>query len=234
MIKMLYCKQINILILYLFYDYRNRIKSNSNKLYINCRNNRMLNNNIMINYLKNNKLNTNLNNINKSNNNHSIKNESNYFHFNNDYSKDLINRRNRVNIFEENSKLINSRKLLNIGKNKEESSKQNTFDRDTNIEKTVNNNNAKNSRSHNKKKDLLNKIRIYSLNEKTITYEKLFKKREEKKNNKTLINFNYKKIRNKDTKYIKYKKEIFEKVAKNISNIKNLKINDKHFFYCKE
>ena len=204
----------------------------------------MFNNNIMINYIKNNKLINNINNINKSNNNHSIKNESNFFHFKYDYSKEAINRRNRVNIFEEHSKLINSKRLLNIKKTKEETSKQNTFDKDTILEKAmsfnyknINNNiNIKNSRSHNKSKDLLNKIKIYSLNEnvKTITYENLFKKKEEK--NQTSINFNLKKKNNIDTKYIKCKKEIFEKVSKNISEklgkkyenlkMKRLKLNE--------
>ena len=173
----------------------------------------MMNNNNMINYLKNNKINNNLNN-NKINNN-LIKNESNFFHFNNEFCKDLTKRRNRVNIFEEHSKLINSRKFFNIKKNKEESSKQNTFDKDTKLEKAksfnCNNININNSRSHIKKKDLLNKIRIFSLNENmsTITYENLLDK------NKTLINFK----KNRDTKFVRCKKEIFEKISKNIGNM---------------
>ena len=65
----------------------------------------MFNGNIIINYLKNG---NNIKNINNSNNKH-IKNESNYLYFNNEYSKDLLIKRNRVNIFEEHSKLINSR-----------------------------------------------------------------------------------------------------------------------------
>ncbi len=177
-----------------------------------------MNNNILINYLKNNKINNNLNNNNKINNNNLIKNESNFFHFNNEFHKDITKRRNRVNIFEEHSKQINSRKFLNLKKTKEESSNQNTFDKHTKIEKAMsfnsNNININNSRSHIKKKDLLNKIRIYSLNENmsTITYENLLDK------NKTLINFK----KNRDTKYVRYKKEIFEKISKNIGNIEGL------------
>ena len=211
-------------------------------MYIKCINNSMFNNNIMINYIKNNKLINNLYNINKSNYNHSTKNEPNYFHFNNDYSKDIIHKRNRVNIFEEHSKLINSKKVLNIKKSQEELSSHNTFDKDTIHEKAMSlnyrniNNNMKNSRSHNHKKDLLNKIKINSLNEniKTITYENIFKKKEEK--NQTSMNINLKKNNNKFTKYAKYKKEIFEKVSKNISEklgkkhenleIKKLKLNE--------
>ena len=180
----------------------------------------MLNNNLMLNYLKNNKINNNLNNINKSNNNNSIKNETNFFHFKNEYSKDFINRRNRVNIFEENSKLIKTRKILNLKNSKEETSKQRIFYKDKKLEKAmsfncnhINEINIKNSRSHNKKNDILNKIRLYSLNDnmKTITYENIFKKREEK--NKTFINF---KIKSKNTKYLAYKKEIFDKVSNNL------------------
>ena len=196
----------------------------------------MFNSNIMINYLKNG---NNIKNINNSNNKH-IKNESNYLYFNNDYSKELLYKRNRVNIFEEQSKLINSRKLLNTKKNKEDPSKQNTFDKDTKNEKCMsfnyNNNINKNSRSHNKKKDIINKIRMYSLNEnaKTITNEIGFNKKEEK--NKTFINFNYIKNKNKDSKYIRCKKEIFEKVSKNITfdkfgkknelEVKKIKLNE--------
>ena len=186
----------------------------------------MFNSNIMINYLKNG---NNIKNINNSNNKH-IKNESNYLYFNNDYSKELLYKRNRVNMFEEQSKLINSKKLLNTKKSKEDPSKQNTFDKDTKHEKCTsfnyNNNINKNSRSHNKKKDLMNKIRMYSLNEnaKTITNENGFNKKEEK--NKTFINFNYKKTKNKDSKYIRCKKEIFEKVSKNITCDKFRKQNE--------
>ena len=80
--------------------------------------------------------------------------------------------------------------------------------------------NLKNSRSHNKSKDLLNKVRVFSLNENTntITYEKFYGNKENK--NKTLIDFihkNFKENKNeKDTKYARCKKEIFEKMAKNI------------------
>ena len=182
----------------------------------------------MINYLKNNKINNILNNINKSNN-YSIKNDSNIFNFNIDFSRD--NRRNRVNIFEEHSKLINSRHLLNIKKNKDGPSSQNSFDKDIKKENYIsfnsNNNNIKNSRSHNKKKDLLYKIKMHSLNEntKTITYESILKKKEDK--SKTLINFNFKKISNKDGKYIKYKKDIFEKVSKKIIKKNEINIEDK-------
>ena len=213
------------LILYLF---RSRIKYNSNKVYINYKNNSILNNNIVINYLKNNKIINNRNKINDNNNkNNSVKNESYFFHFNNEYSKDIIKRKNRLKIFEDHSKLlINSRKLLNIKKGKGDISNQSTFDQDIKFEKILNFNNntniinLKNSRSHNKSKDLLNKVRVFSLNENTntITYEKFYGNKENK--NKTLIDFihkNFKENKNeKDTKYARCKKEIFEKMAKNI------------------
>ena len=184
----------------------------------------------MINYLKNNKINNNRNKINDNNNNNknnSVKNESYFFHFNNELSKDLIKKRNRVKIFEEHSKLvINSRKLLNLKKGKGDISNQSSFDQDTKFEKIMNFNNntnninLKNSRSHNKRKELLNKVRVFSLNENmnTITYEKFYGNKENK--NKTLIDFNHKNFKEnkneKDAKYVRCKKEIFEKMAKNI------------------
>ena len=72
----------------------------------------------MINYISNN-IN---NNINKTNSNNTLsnKNETNYFYYHNDNYKEALNQRNRVNIFEEHSKLINSKKTLNIKKTKEE------------------------------------------------------------------------------------------------------------------
>ena len=184
----------------------------------------------MINYLKNNKINNNRNKINDNNNNNknnSVKNESYFFNFNNGLSKDLIKKRNRVKIFEEHSKLvINSRKLLNLKKGKGDISNQSSFDQDTKFEKIMNFNNntnninLKNSRSHNKRKELLNKVRVFSLNENmnTITYEKFYGNKENK--NKTLIDFNHKNFKEnkneKDAKYVRCKKEIFEKMAKNI------------------
>jgi hypothetical protein len=206
----------------------------------------MFNGNIMINYLKNG---NNIKNINNSNNKH-IKNESNYLYFNNEYSKDLLIKRNRVNIFEEHSKLINSRKLLNSKKNKEESSKQNTFDKDIKNEKYErgiifnnimnhhnNNFNIINDNTSNiKKKELMYNDKKIPLNEdvKIISNEISVNKKEEK--NKALINLNHQKNKNKDTKYIKYKKEIFEKVSKKLKGdkftkkkeivLKNMQLNE--------
>ena len=179
-------------------------------------------NNLMINYITNNNITNNLNTINNINKTLSNKNGSNYFHFYNEHSKEIFKRRNRVNLYEEHSKIINSKKILNL-KKKEESSKQNTFEKDTKIEKTMSYNynntnviNNKKIKSYNKRKYLMNKIKIYSLNKnmKTITNENRCINKEEK--NKTLNNFNLKNNGKKDEKYIKFKKEIFEKFSKNI------------------
>ena len=179
----------------------------------------------MINYLSNN-IN---NNIYKTNSNNTLSNkfETNYFNYHNDNYKEAINQRNRVNIYEEHSKLINSKKTLNIKKSKEEISIQNTFDKDSKIEKTLSYNycvknifNKRSNKSHNKKRELINKIKKYSLNinMKSITNENGLNKKNEK--NKTSKNFlkknNKKTIKEKDSKYIKYKKEIFNKIAKNM------------------
>ena len=187
MSKMLYCKKNIYNFIIIFYIFRNRIKSFSNKTYVNCRNNSIFNTNIMINYISNN-IN---NNINKTNSNNTLsnKNETNYFYYHNDNYKEALNQRNRVNIFEEHSKLINSKKTLNIKKTKEEISNQYTFDKDSKIEKTLSYNyyvknllNKKNNKTHNKKRDLINKIKKYSLNinMKSITNENGLNKKIEK------------------------------------------------------
>ena len=178
----------------------------------------------MIKYISNN-----INNVYKTNSNNTLsnKNEANYFYYHNDNYKEALNQRNRVNMYEEQSKLINSKKTLNIKKSKEEISNQNIFDKDSKIEKTLSYNycvknifNKRNYKSHNKKRDLINKIKKYSLNinMKSITNENgLNKKNEKNKTSKNFLKKNSKKInKEKESKYIKYKKEIFDKIAKNM------------------
>ena len=89
----------------------------------------------MINYISNN-INNHINHTN-SNNTLSNKNEKNYLHYHNDNSKDISKQINRVNIYEENTKLINSKKRFNVKRNKEDISNQNIFDKDSRIEKTL-------------------------------------------------------------------------------------------------
>ena len=178
----------------------------------------------MINYISNN-----INNIYKTNSNNTLFNkyETNHFFYHNDNYKEALNQRNRVNIYEEHSKLINSKKTLNIKKSKEEISTQNTFDKDSKIEKTLSYNyyiknifNKKSIKNHIKKRDLINRIKKYSLNinMKSITNENgLNKKNEKNKKSKNFLKKNNKKQnKEKDSKYIKYKKEIFDKIAKNM------------------
>ena len=181
----------------------------------------------MINYISNN-----INNhINHTNSNYTLsnKNENNYFHCHNDNSKDISRQINRVNIYEEHTKLINSKKVFNIKRSKEDISNQNIFDKDSRIEKTLsyqynikNVVNKKSNKSHNKKKDLINKIKRYSLNInlRSITNDNgLMKKSEKNKTLKHFLNKNSIKInkeKEKDSKYLKFKKEIFDKVSKDM------------------
>ena len=181
----------------------------------------------MINYISNN-INNHINHTN-SNNTLSNKNETNYLHYHNDNCKDISKQINRVNIYEEHRKLINSRQKLNIKRSKEDISNQNNYDKDSRIEKTLsyqynvkNIINRKSTKSHNKKKDLISKIKKYSLNInlKSITNDNgLMKKSEKNKTLKHFLNKNSIKInkeKDKDSKYIKFKKEIFDKVSKDM------------------
>ena len=181
----------------------------------------------MINYISNN-INNHINHT-HSNNTLSNKNETNYLHYHNDNCKDISKQINRVNIYEEHTKLINSRQKLNIKRSKEDISNQNNFDKDSRIEKTLsyqynvkNIINRKSTKSHNKKKDLISKIKKYSLNInlKSITNDNgLMKKNEKNKTLKHFLNKNSIKInkeKDKDSKYIKFKKEIFDKVSKDM------------------
>ena len=167
----------------------------------------------MIKYISNN-----INNVYKTNSNNTLsnKNETNYFYYHNDNYKEALNQRNRVNMYEEQSKLINSKKTLNIKKSKEEISNQNIFDKDSKIEKTLSYNycvknifNKRNYKSHNKKRDLINKIKKYSLNinMKSITNENGLNKKNEKnktskKNSKKINKEKNQSISNTKKKYL--------------------------------
>lgn len=112
-----------------------------------------------------------------------------------DKQKDSINYKNKINIYEENSKFINSRKILKL-KTNYLSLKQNTFDKDINRNrnrKIILNNNNENK----------NKINA------TI-------KENECCENKTIHNIllNAKNKIKDGEKYLKFKKDIFEKASK--------------------
>ena len=165
--------------------------------------------------------------------------ESKYLHFLNEQNKENLDYKNNINIYEENSKIINSKKLFKI-KNTKDFSEINTFDKDVTKENIVNQNKNINE---NIKRNVHN-IKIlnnYKKVNSTINDEELFSKKE--RFNNLLLN-----IKNKikdDQKYIKYKKAIFEKASKKLnekvkiikeinSKIIKLKTLDKKFTLKKQ
>jgi len=137
------------------------------------------------------------------NNNSNI--ESKYLQFLNERNKESNNYRNNVNIYEENSKIINTKKNVLILKRARALSKQNTFDKD--ILKNINLKLKKNI-NENMNKNILN---MKVLNDKkkincTINESELLNKKERFNN---IIEIN-KKLKD-DGKYVKFKKEIFDK-----------------------
>ena len=137
--------------------------------------------------------------------------ESKYLHFLNEQNKENLDYKNNMNIYEENSKIINSKKLFKIN-NTKNFSEINNFDKDVTKENIVNQNKNINE---NIKRNVHN-IKIlnnYKKVNSTINDEELFSKKE--RFNNLLLN-----IKNKikdDQKYIKYKKAIFEKASKKLN-----------------
>ena len=165
--------------------------------------------------------------------------ESKYLHFLNEQNKENLDYKNNMNIYEENSKIINSKKLFKIN-NTKDFSEINTFDKDVTKENILNQNKNINE---NIKRNVHN-IKIlnnYKKVNSTINDEELFSKKE--RFNNLLLN-----IKNKikdDQKYIKYKKAIFEKASKKLnekvkiikeinSKIIKLKTLDKKFTLKKQ
>ena len=165
--------------------------------------------------------------------------ESKYLHFLNEQNKENLDYKNNMNIYEENSKIINSKKLFKIN-NTKNFSEINTFDKDVTKENIVNQNKNINE---NIKRNVHN-IKIlnnYKKVNSTINDEELFSKKE--RFNNLLLN-----IKNKikdDQKDIKYKKAIFEKASKKLnekvkiikeinSKIIKLKTLDKKFTLKKQ
>ena len=165
--------------------------------------------------------------------------ESKYLHFLNEQNKENLDYKNNMNIYEENSKIINSKKLFKIN-NTKDFSEINIFDKDVTKENIVNQNKNINE---NIKRNVHN-IKIlnnYKKVNSTINDEELFSKKE--RFNNLLLN-----IKNKikdDQKYIKYKKAIFEKASKKLnekvkiikeinSKIIKMKTLDKKFSFKKQ
>ena len=164
--------------------------------------------------------------------------ESRYLQFLNERNKESINYRNNVNIYEENSKIIKSKKKILILKRARAFSKQNTFDKDLlkNINLKLNKNINENINRNILNMKLINEKKKINF---TIREHELLNKKEGLNN---IIEIN-KKLKD-DGKYLKFKKEIFEKdfqkldvkvkMVKNInSKIIKMKTLSKKFFINK-
>ena len=168
-------------------------------------------------------------------NNSSI--ESKYLHFLDKQKQETMNYKNKINLYEENSKFINSRKIFKC-KNAQLYSKYNTFDKDKGKVRIINlKNNINGNRNRNfYNMKILNKNNIINS---TINENELYNRKE-----KYNILLNFKNKINDDEKYLKFKKQIFEKASlkiqqkvgmvKNInSKIKKLKNLNKKFLLKK-
>ena len=164
--------------------------------------------------------------------------ESRYLQFLNERNKESINYRNNVNIYEENSKIIKSKKKILILKRARAFSKQNTFDKDLlkNINLRLNKNINENMNRNILNMKLINEKKKINF---TIREHELLNKKEGLND---VIEIN-KKLKD-DGKYLKFKKEIFEKdfqkldvkvkMVKNInSKIIKMKTLSKKFFINK-
>ena len=149
-----------------------------------------------------------------------ISNESRYLHFLKERIKETINYGNNMNIYEKNSKIMKSKKNLLILKRTRQFSKKNSFDKD--LIKDKNLKLYKDIKENTNKNNLNMKI----LNEKkkincTINENELLNKNEKFD---SIININNKK--KDDEKYLKFKKEIFEKAFQNfdekVKMVKNI------------
>ena len=131
--------------------------------------------------------------------------EQKYLNILNKQNREAFNHKNKINIYEENSKFINAKKIFKF-KNAQISPEQNTFnkeiskDKKTNLSK-INSNIFRNSH-------IMKMLKQYKKNNLTINEKELFNQKE--KFNALL---NIKNKVNKDEKYIKFKKEIFQKAS---------------------
>ena len=200
----------------------------ANRDKINCRNKNSFNNRIKLNNFQNNNYSDYYNNINEKSSDSNIK--SKYLHYKNEGNKEFINYKSILNIDEKNTKkILKLKRIL---------SKQKTIDKEIipnkniNIDKNINENN--NRTTHNLR--VLNKNRKINS---TINENVLFNTH--KKYN---ILLDIKNLINDDSKYVKFKKEIFDKASKKLHDklsmvkdinikIKKMKNLSKKFFIKK-
>ena len=200
----------------------------ANRDKINCRNKNSFNNRIKLNNFQNNNYSDYYYNNNEKSSDSNFKSKYNYYK--NEGNKEAINYKNNLNIDEKNTKkILKLKRIL---------SKQKTLDKETipnkniNIDKSINDNN--NRTTHNLR--VLNKNRKINS---TINENVLFNTH--KKYN---ILLDIKNLINDDSKYVKFKKEIFEKASKKLHDklsmvkdinikIKKMKNLSKKFFIKK-
>ena len=204
------------------------MKSVANRDKINCRNKNSFNNRIKLNNFQNNNYSDYYYNNNEKSSDSNFKSKYNYYK--NEGNKEAINYKNNLNIDEKNTKkILKLKRIL---------SKQKTLDKEIipnkniNIDKSINYNN--NRTTHNLR--VLNKNRKINS---TINENVLFNTH--KKYN---ILLDIKNLINDDSKYVKFKKEIFEKASKKLHDklsmvkdinikIKKMKNLSKKFFIKK-
>ena len=200
----------------------------ANRDKINCRNKNSFNNRIKLNNFQNNNYSDYYYNNNEKSSDSNFKSKYNYYK--NEGNKKAINYKNNLNIDEKNTKkILKLKRIL---------SKQKTLDKEIipnkniNIDKSINDNN--NRTTHNLR--VLNKNRKINS---TINENVLFNTH--KKYN---ILLDIKNLINDDSKYVKFKKEIFEKASKKLHDklsmvkdinikIKKMKNLSKKFFIKK-
>ena len=199
----------------------------ANRDKINCRN-KNINNRIKLNNFQNNNYSDYYYNNNEKSSDSNFKSKYNYYK--NEGNKEAINYKNNLNIDEKNTKKI--LKLKRILSKQKTLDKQIIPNKNINIDKSINDNN--NRTTHNLR--VLNKNRKINS---TINENVLFNTH--KKYN---ILLDIKNLINDDSKYVKFKKEIFEKASKKLHDklsmvkdinikIKKMKNLSKKFFIKK-
>ena len=180
----------------------------------NNRNRNNFNNRFMLNYFQNHDysdyINNNIYKEESKNNNSNI--DSCYLHLLGKQKKENLNHKNKINIYEENSKFINSRRIFKF-KNAQVYLKYNTFDRDITKAKIINlKNNIKQINGNRNRNFYYAKILNQNKTINSTINENELYNRKEKYN----ILMNIKNKTNDDEKYLKFKKQIFEKAANKI------------------
>ena len=172
---------------------------------LNNRNGNNFNNCILKNYFHNqNYSDFNNNNYDENKNNNSNL-EQKYLDLLNEQKKEDLNNRNKINIYEENTKFINSRKTFKF-KKAQISSKQNTFDKEISQDKISSLN--KINTNVNRNIPIMKILKQYKKINSTLNEKELLNQKDKYN---LLLN-----IKNKikdDEKYVKFKKEIFEKAS---------------------